>query len=95
MAAELALTAILVLVGAAALGGLVLRVDLARQIAAFEAIDGAVADFERDSWRSAAGGQGRAATGETDELRFLMNAADARYRAAGRAIAAAQDERAQ
>lgn len=92
MGAELALIAMAVLVGAAALGGLVLRLGLARQIAAFEAIDGAVAGFERDSWRSAAGGRARGVDEDADELRRLLDAADARYRAVGQAIADAKGD---
>jgi hypothetical protein len=91
MAAELSLIAALVLLVSAAVGGLLLRVGLAPQIRAFEAVDRAVGEFERDSWRSAAG----ATTAKTDddaradELRRLLDAADARYRTAGRAIAEA------
>jgi hypothetical protein len=95
MAAELALTALAVLLGSAALGGAILRLGLHRQIAAFEAIEGTVAGFERDSWRSAAGGHARSADESTDELRRLLEAADARYRAASQAIAGARCDAAQ
>lgn len=92
MAAELALIAIAVLIGAAALGGLVLRLGLARQIAAFETIDRAVAAFECDSWRGAAGGRTRGVDEDADGLRQMLDAADARYRSAGQIIADAQGD---
>jgi hypothetical protein len=91
MAAELALAAIAVLVAGAAFSALLLRLSLARQIRLFEAIDGAVVDFERSAWRSAAGQPGPVAEGDAGELRSLLAAAETCYRAAGRALAATRD----
>lgn len=93
MGAELALAAMGVLVTAAAFSGLLLRLGLRREIAAFEATDGAIADFERDSWRSAAAAGAPARSEEhTGDLRRLLEEADGRYRAAGQVLAAAQSE---
>lgn len=94
MAAELASAAIVVVLVAAGLSALLLRFGLGRQIRAFEAIDGAIADFERGAWRSAAAGSALLAPpdDETAELRQLLDAAETRYRAAGRALAAARGE---
>lgn len=92
MAAELALAAIQVLIASAILGGLLLRLGLAPQIRAFEAVDQAMASFERSSWRSTAAAKpGDTAASSTDDLRDLLDAADARYRAAGQAVAEAEE----
>ncbi len=91
MAAELALAAIVVLLAGAAFSALLLRLSLGRQIRFFEAIDSAVAGFERSAWRSAAGRPTAVAEGDADELRSLLEAAESRYRAAGRALAATRD----
>jgi hypothetical protein len=89
MAAELALAAIAVVLAAAGLSALLLRFGLGRQIRTFEAIDGAIADFERGAWRSAAAGSAPVdpPDDETAELRQLLDAAEARYRTVGRALA--------
>jgi hypothetical protein len=93
MAAELALAAIVLLALTSALSGLLLRIGMRKQIASFEAVDQAIGDFERDSWRSAAGGErSRDAADEAGELRRLLDMADSKYRAMGRAIAAAAKE---
>lgn len=89
MAAELALAAIAALALAAVFSGILLRIGLRKQIAAFQAIDDAITGFERDSWRSAAAGarlQGEA--DESAELRPLLDAADRNYREVGHAVAA-------
>jgi hypothetical protein len=93
MGAELALAAITVALAAAALSALLLRVGLGRQIRTFEAIDGAIADFERGAWRSAASAATTPAKpgDETGELRQLLDAAEARYRATGQALAAVSE----
>jgi hypothetical protein len=91
MAAELALVAVTVLLAAAALGALLLRLGLGRQIRLFEAIDSAVAGFERGAWRSAAGRPAPIAKDEAGELHSLLEAAETRYRAAGRALSATRD----
>jgi hypothetical protein len=91
MAAELALTAIAVLLAGAAFSALLLRLGFGRQIAMFEAIDSAVAAFERGAWRGAAGRPAPVVEGDAVELRSLLEAAEARYRAAGRALAATRD----
>jgi hypothetical protein len=94
MGAELGLAAIAVVLVAAALSALLLRLGLRRQIRTFEVIDGAIADFERGSWRSAAAGPAAPVPAEdgTGELRQLLDAAEARYRATGQALAAAREE---
>ena len=93
MGAELALAAIAVMLAAAGLSALLLRLGLRRQIRTFEAIDGAIADFERGSWRSAAAGAIASTPTEdgTGELRQLLDAAETRYRAAGRALATTRE----
>jgi hypothetical protein len=60
----------------------------------FEAVDAAIADFERGSWRSAAAGAAAPVPVDdgTAELRQLLDAAEARYRATGRAIAATRED---
>ena len=89
MGAELAVAALAVLIAMAAASALLLRLGLGRQIRTFEAIDGAIADFERGAWRSAAAGTvSPPAGGATAELRQLLDEAEASYRTAGRALAA-------
>lgn len=95
MAAELALAGLAVVIGSAALGGTILRLGLHRQITAFEAVDDTVAAFERDSWRSDAGGCLRSTDESKDQLRRLLEAANANYRAVGQAIAGARGDPAQ
>jgi len=91
MGAELSLAALVVLLAVAGLSMLLLRVGLGRQIRTFEAVEDAISDFERISWRSAA-----KATADTtlsdqpNELRQLLDAAETRYRATGQALATAQ-----
>ena len=66
---------------------------LGRQVRTFEAIDGAISDFERGAWRSAASAPAASTQPDdgTSELRQLLDAAETRYRAAGQAIAAASE----
>ena len=94
MGAELALAALAVVLAAAGLSALLLRLGLGRQIRLFEAVDAAIADFERGSWRSAAAGAAAPVPVDdgTAELRQLLDAAEARYRATGRAIAAIRED---
>lgn len=94
MAAELGLAAIAVLLAAAGLSALLLRLGLRRQIRTFEVIDGAIADFERGSWRSAAAGPAIPPPTEdvTGELSQLLEAAETRYRAIGKALATAHED---
>jgi hypothetical protein len=91
MAAELGLVAIGVVLAAAVFSALVLRFSLASQIRLFEAIDGAVARFERVSWRSAAGQSTLVAASDVHDLHGLLETAEARYRAEGEALAATRD----
>jgi hypothetical protein len=79
------------MLAAAGLSAVPLRLDLGRQIRTFEAVDGAIADFERGAWRSAAAGPVPPvpAHDQTAELRQLLDAAETRYRAAGRTLATA------
>jgi hypothetical protein len=95
MGAELGLDAIAVLVIAAGLSTLLLRLGLRRQIRTFEVIDGAIADFERGSWRSAAAGSVAPAPADNGigELRQLLDAAETRYRATGQALAVAREDK--
>jgi hypothetical protein len=97
MGAELALAAIAVMLAVAGLSALLLRFGLARQIRTFEAIDGAIADFERGAWRSAASAPAASAPPDdgTGELRQLLDAAETRYRATGQVLAAAAENAAQ
>ena len=93
MGAELALAAIAVMLAAACLSALLLRLGLGRQIGMFEAVDGAITDFERSSWRSAAAAPRLDASADgTAELRQLLDAAENRYRATGRAISATRED---
>lgn len=93
MGAQLAIVALVVMVGTAIISAVFLRRALNPEILAFDAMDAAVAEFERDSWRSAAG---RNLTGTNSGfgsgLRELLDTADLQYRATGRAIAAAQTD---
>lgn len=92
MGAELAIIAMGVMLAAGALGALLLRFGLARQIRLFEAIDGAVEGFERDAWRSAAAdAASQPPAADAAGLRLMLDAAETRYRAIGRAIAASRD----
>ena len=90
MVAELGLAAIAVVLLAAVLSGVLLRLGLVRQIALFESIDGQIHAFERGAWRTAAGG---AAGGEGGELRDLLDAAETRYRETGQRLATLADGR--
>lgn len=91
MAAELALSAIGLLVVVSALSGVLLRLGLWKQIAAFGAVDEAIVSFERDSWRSAAARtRPHNAAGDAGDLRTLLESVDRNYRALGQAIAAAE-----
>ncbi len=98
MGAELALAAIAVMLAAACLSALLLRLGLSRQIRMFEAVDSAIADFERGAWRSAAAATAGpvpvpdASADGTAELRQLLDAAENRYRATGRAISATRED---
>jgi hypothetical protein len=93
MAAELALAAIGLLIVVSTLSGILLRLGLRRQIAAFAAIDEAIAGFERDSWRSAAARQRPQHTAaDADDLRVLLESVDRNYRDVGQAIAAAEKD---
>jgi len=87
MGAELAISALGVLLGGGALGTLLLRLGLARQIRVFEGIDEAIMAFERDAWRSAAALPAPSSPArDSEELRSLLDAAEIRYRAVGQTI---------
>ena len=94
MGAELGLAAIAVVLVAAALSALLLRIGLRHQIRTFEVIEGAIAEFERGSWRSAAAGSAAPipTNDGTGELRQLLDAAETRYRATGQALAVAHED---
>ncbi|MCP5087772.1 MAG: hypothetical protein GY952_13345 [Rhodobacteraceae bacterium] len=91
MVAEIGLTSMAIFLLAAALSGLLLRLGTRRQIAAFEAVDDAIAGFERGAWRSATDGQAAqpGAGGVENGLRTLLDSSEARYRSSGRALDAA------
>jgi len=93
MVAELAMPAFAALIVSATLGAIVLRLGLRRPIDAFEEIDEAVADFERNAWRRAAGRDAPSDCGAASDLGALLEAAEARYREMGRAIARGGDGR--
>lgn len=87
MLEELGIAAIAVVLVSAALSALLLRIGLSRQIATFESIEDQISGFERGAWRSAAGAS--AAPDRPGDLRALLDAAEARYRREGHALAAA------
>jgi len=91
MAAELGLTAIGVLIIAAVLSALLLRLGLRGQIKSFEVIDNSIRKFERSAWRSAAGRPPDVAKGGDEELRVLLDAAETRYRTVGQALRPTQE----
>lgn len=81
MGAELAIAAMALLGATSILSAMLLRLGLRKQFADFEAIDGTLADFEKDSWR------GAAAQEDAGEFRVLLDASDRKYRAVGRELA--------
>lgn len=89
MGAGLALAALLVSAGAGLLGTAVLRWGLRRQIAAFDAFERTLSDFEHSSWRSAAGNTLAGESGDAG-LRRLLTEAEIRYRQTGRQLTAAR-----
>ncbi|HEY9538025.1 MAG TPA: hypothetical protein VIS03_10590 [Kiloniellaceae bacterium] len=92
MAAELTLAAIAVLLISAAFSALLLRLGLQRQIKLFETFDAAIVDFERDTWRGAAGRP--VVPAEDDDggdLHGLLATSERRYISAGRSLAAARN----
>jgi hypothetical protein len=91
MAAELGLDAIAVLLATTAISALLMRLSLARHIRVFEAIDGAVVEFERGAWRSAAGRSVPLVEADAHELGGLLQAAETRYRALGEALETARN----
>ena len=92
MAAELGIAAIGVLVIAATLSALLLRLGLRSQIKSFEAIDNAINRFEFDAWRSAAGRSPNQGEGRDDALRAMLDESESRYRNAGLTLESAQRE---
>jgi hypothetical protein len=88
MVAEIGLIGIAIFLGAAVLSWLLLRVGLRKQINAFEAIEDAIADFERGAWRSAAN-QTPATKEAQSDFRILLDGAETRYRSTGKALDAA------
>lgn len=91
MAAELAVIAMAVLIASSVLSALLLRLGLRRQIRLFEEIDSALLDFERAGWRGTAQLAADPADGAVGEMRRLLTAAELRYLAARRSLAAARD----
>ncbi|MDX5368744.1 MAG: hypothetical protein LPL29_05150, partial [Alphaproteobacteria bacterium] len=88
MASELALVAIGVLVFAGLAGALLVRGLLHREIRGFAGVEAAIAAFERDAWRTAAGARVPVGGQEREmELRHMLEAAETRYRQAGQVLA--------
>src|SRR3546814_13133368 len=76
MAAELTLAAIAILLISAAFSALLLRLGLQRQIKLFETFDAAIVDFERDTWRGAAGRPVPAEDDDGGDLHGLLATSD-------------------
>ena len=95
MGAELSVAAVLVMLIIAGLSIVLLRVSLRNQMRVFEEVENVIADFERVSWRSAAMAADEATPGadQSDDLRRLLDAAESRYCATGRVLAAAQERK--
>ncbi|WP_436637810.1 hypothetical protein [Microbaculum sp. FT89] len=91
MAAELGLAALGVMIIAAGLSGILMRFGLRRQIALFDGIDRTFTGFERNAWRSAAGGVVEPVADDTNELLSLLDTAEARYRAVGQSLGDEKD----
>jgi hypothetical protein len=89
MFAELVLGALVTLLLAATLGGVLLRTGLAGAIRRFEAIDSTYRNFERGAWRRGAGLAWAPSEPDASELREQLEAAAARYRAAGHELTSA------
>ena len=87
MGAELALATIVILLVSAIFSAFLLRLSIGKQIRLFESIDSAVMNFEQGAWRSAAGRPSLAVEGNAEELSNLLDSAEIRYLAAGRALA--------
>lgn len=89
MASELMIASIVILLAGAGLSAVLLRIGLRHQVRDFATVDAAISGFERDSWRSAAAAESIAsAGGGANEIRLLLDAAEERYHATGRALAA-------
>ena len=86
MGAQLGLAALAITLVAAALGAALLRVGLASQIRTFDQIDDTIAAFERDAWRSAAGGD-QLEPKAKGELRALLESAETSYQVIGQTLA--------
>jgi hypothetical protein len=86
MSAELAIAALFALVVVAGVGFLILRQALNRQVLLFDAIDNAIADFERGAWRSAARVSSKVDAIDPQELRGLLEGAEIEYRRLGRLL---------
>src|SRR3546814_7114426 len=81
-----------VLLSSAAFIALLRRLGLQRQIKLFETFDAAIVDFERDTWRAAAGRP--VVPAEDDDggdLHGLLATSERRYISAGRSLAAARN----
>ena len=91
MAAELGLAGLGVVIIAAGLSGILMRFGLRRQIALFDGIDKTLASFERNSWRSAAGGAAEPLEDDANELLSMLNTAEARYRGVGQSLGNGKD----
>jgi len=94
MLAELSMAALGVLLLVAAVGAVLLRAGLAQPIRRFEEVDRAVEAFERDAWRSAAGGDGEAGAADPTGLVGRLRTAELRYRETGHALHALKGDEA-
>jgi hypothetical protein len=91
MITELLEGAFWALIAAAVLGTLILRFSLRHAIRHFGTIDTTYNDFEISAWRRGAGPEETAAARDPRALSTQLESAAARYRAAGRDMAAARD----
>lgn len=100
MATKLLFHSVLILLGIAPLTALLLRFGLRRPLRLFAALAAALDGFERDAWRSRAGGAYRPDVDEHDlgydtgELTRLFHAAEAQYVAHGASLGELEREEA-
>ncbi len=90
MGSELMMAGIAIVLVGAGLSVPILRLGLRRQFSAFESIERAIMDFERDAWRTAASGARLDPGDGAGDVHSLLAGAEERYRETGRAISAAR-----
>lgn len=92
MGAELSLATLIILLVGAVLSFFLLRFAIGKQIRFYDSIDSAVTNFERKVWRRAAGLPAMSIGLEANELGHLLESAEMRYQAAGRAMIPDENE---